>query len=550
MPNKALQNFLHTIKKADKTPTEIKLSLETPEEIKLFLAALREPGNKGIPKITKLDLCKSKFNQKDSKELVEILNTLPQIQTLRLDNCGITDDCSTELANLTHIRSLSLRDNLLGRRPAFNSMLQSLYLDNNTKISPRQVLFSLGLKAKALKTLSLKNCGVTDEDLSLLGRENSKLENLTYLNLYMNNITHVGMEYLSHLKLLKKLDIGRNTGVGNDGIKAIVSLNKLRILYADDCGVGGVGLVYLSQMQLDTVDLSYNPGLKQAWDFVDREPNNTIRTLKLQFCSLNDHHAKALRAQFKALTHFNGANNSMTRVGISELLENHSLVTLDVSTQQLYRKPTATASNKGFYSPRDMTRKRIVQEAKEKIEFLLNAIRKAPALKSVNLEHTGLTDNMLLSLIPEQNDKVRKLRRINGVSCEIQKATLEKQIESKKEAKQLAQAATSSQNSAKKESMVRLGEAAESAPSPVELVDVLAKKEQLIGKLQMEIERLREALGKAKQRIEELKGPEPKADRAKAKPVVPSLVIPEMFRPLEKSLQNKPQETNSSLQPT
>ncbi|WED42291.1 secretion system protein [Legionella cardiaca] len=555
MPNTALKSFLDRIKKTDESHTEVKLVLKTSKQIKSFLAALKDSANIGVQSITELDLSRSELNQEQIIELVAVLNTLPTIHTLRLDHSKITDDFTTELAKLTHVRTLSLKNNSLNRRPAFNANLEALYLDNNTQISSRQVLFTLGLKAASLKKLSLKNCGVTDDALHYL--KDSKLKNLTYLNLYKNNITSQGMESVATLQNLETLNISLNAGVGDDGVKAIQDLDKLRTLRADSCGIGVTGLAHLSQMKLHTVDLGYNPGLKQPWDFANLKPNDTIHTLKLNFCSLNDKHATALRAQFKALTHFNGANNNMTKVGVLELLANQALVTLDVSTQQLYRKPVVTSGNKSFFSTQkvkvETLRKKVVIESKEQIEPLLIAIRKAPALTAIHLEHTGLTDKMLLSLIPERTERLRKLKKLNGEFCKIQKKKLEEQIARKKEEKRLAQIEIIEVSSqVPTQSLVELGPDPDSIPNVATLTALLADKDQLIGKLQKEIERLQGELAKVTQHSESLEKPKHKSSNRDRRQVI----IPAIFQQQPKSSdtkskgkEEKASEATSSNQP-
>lgn len=168
----------------------------------------------------------------------------------------------------------------------------------------------------------------------------------------------------------------------------------------------------------------------------DIRPNHTIRTLLLTFCSLNDNHAKLIVSKFPAATDLNVANNNMTRAGVKTLLSNPIIENLDVSTQSLYAKSTG-ASGTGMISPRIMMKKKeIKQQEKEKAQDLLDTICNTITLKSINLEHTGISSRMLLSLIPDETDHKRYLKKINGVSCKELKPKLEQQIASRKAEKQ------------------------------------------------------------------------------------------------------------------
>ncbi|HAT8180767.1 TPA: secretion system protein, partial [Legionella pneumophila] len=533
----------------NKKQHQVKLVLKTSQDIQLFLSALRDSRNQGVASLSELDLSGTHFTPQELRDLISVLNNTPGIKCLRLDSCGLNDSDTVELSKLTHIKELSLKSNHLKNRPMFNSMLEALYLDYNTELSASFVLFSLSRNVATLKKLSLRNCGVTDANLEYLTRPESKLKNLTHFNLRRNNITHTGVDNIAQLQSLTTIDLSQNTGVGDEGVTRLAPLKQLRTLYLDNCGVGIEGIKAIAKMNLYTVDLSFNPALKKEWGLEEIRPNHTIRTLLLTFCSLNDNHAKLIVSKFPAATHLNVANNNMTRVGVKTLLSNPIIESLDVSTQSLYAKPTGV-SGTGILSPRIMTkRKEIKQQEKERVQDLLDTICNTITLKRINLEHTGITPRMLLSLIPAETDHRRYLKKINGISCKDLKLKLEQQIALRKAEKQTP--------------LSHIVEVGNSKPSDLAFqsgndpeAEVQTKDEHLkdspdekIKTLELENQKLREELAVARKRIFELEKQSLAGSKSKKKPPIPPLAIPVMFQDFTKPAKNQTDDNMDNSKP-
>lgn len=546
MPLTSLKKFLKDIGKDKIKQHQVKLVLKTSQDIQLFLNALRDSRNHGISSLSELDLSNTRFTNQELSDLVTALNNIPGIKSLRLDSCGLKDSDTVELFKLTHIKKLSLKSNYLKNRPMFNSMLEALYLDYNTELSASYVLFSLSRNAAALKKLSLRNCGVTDANLEYLTRPESRLKNLTHFNLRRNNITHQGVDSIAHLQSLTTIDLSQNTGIGDEGVSRLAPLKQLRTLYLDNCGIGAEGIKAIAKMNLQTVDLSFNPGLKKEWGLDDIRPNHTIRTLLLTFCSLNDNHAKLIVSKFPAATDLNVANNNMTRAGVKTLLSNPIIENLDVSTQSLYAKATG-ASGTGMISPRIMMKKKeIKQQEKEKAQDLLDTICNTITLKSINLEHTGITSRMLLSLIPDETDHKRYLKKINGVSCKELKPKLEQQIALRKAEKQSSPPVIIAVEDSKPSDLMIKSGSSSMTEAQTREDGLIASPDEKIKALELENQKLKDELATARKRIFELENQSLSGSKTRKKTSIPPLAIPVIFQDFAKPGKNETDDNISN----
>lgn len=486
MPKMKLQSFIEQVKHQNESSKKVSLSIKTRKGFKSFIDALNDPDNKGVQSITELDLSASNLSMDKIRMLVAALNKHSGIKTLHLNNCKITDELSCELVKLEHVLSLSLKDNLLKNRPMFSTKLEALYLDNNPKLSAKQVLHYLNTYTRNLQTLSMANCNVKDIAFRVLNANRSIFPKLTSLNLRDNHISFVGVNDLVSVKTLTTLDLGNNRYIGSDGIHLLKGLDKLETLYVDSCNVSLPGLVHIAEMNLQTVDLSFNALLANPWEqnFEDIAPNHSVQTMKLMFCGLSDAHVKTLNKSFPETRTLVVANNKLTPKGVVSLLENPHLQSLDVGTHQLYKKP-ALRGNKAKLQA-------LISAEKEKMEPMLEAIRRAPDLTDIHLEGTGLSSKMLLSLIPASGDNGRKLKKINGIPCKKLKRTLEQEIQLKREAKESS-------------TEVVLSELSASPREEIVPQSNLTRKDKRIKQLEAENASLKEALAAAQVEIGRLK---------------------------------------------
>lgn len=422
-----LKAFLRQIKQANSSLETVQLSLKQNGNVKKLLAALNDETNEGCQNISELDLSGSKLTDDDIETLVKTLNKFPNIKTLRLDNCAITDDHTLcHLVELEYVTSLSLKSNLLVQRPAFNKALKALYLDDNPDLKVKSALIRFSTYATKLEILSLNRCKVNDNKLRFLMRDGSHLKTLKQLYLHGNELSSIGINYLKEMKLLEVLDLGRNNQIDSYGV-AQLQCPALRTLNIEGCNLSPSVFESLEAMtKLRTVNLSYNPALK----LYGKEPESSrlkqLKKVKLNFCQLKDHHASLLTVLFPNLTHLEIANNQLTHVGVEDLLTIEHLQSLDVSTNSMFSILSAKAQK----APR--ANKTIAVE-NAKIEELLLSVSQAKELIHINLSSTGLPDDLLPSFIPAEGS-ARKLRSINEIPCVELKDVLKQREEAKKNA--------------------------------------------------------------------------------------------------------------------
>ncbi|MFJ1268677.1 leucine-rich repeat domain-containing protein [Legionella lytica] len=414
-----LKAFLKQIKQDNSSLETVQLSLKQNGNVKKLLAALNNEAYIGCKNISELDLNGSNLANEDIVTLVKILNKYPNIKTLRLDNCNITDDhTSLHLVALEHVTSLSLRSNLLGKRPAFNGNLKALYLDDNPKLNVKVALLRFSTYANQLETLSLNNCKVKDEDLSLIMREGSHLKTLKQLHLHGNKLSVIGVLCLEGMDLLEVLDLGRNNQIGDYGVSKL-QCPALHALNIEGCSLSLNVFESLETLpKLHTVNLSYNPALKLYNKATGPSSLEQIKRVKLNFCQLKDENVPSFIALFPHLTHLEIANNQLTQVGVEDfLLASKSLKAIDASTNPIFSILSAK-------SQKAARANKTIATEKAKLEDLLLSVSQATELTHINLSSTGLTDEMLLKFIPIEGS-ARKLRSINGIACTGLKAVLE-----------------------------------------------------------------------------------------------------------------------------
>ncbi len=412
-----LQEFLTKVTRNDSSLATVRLSLTKRKNITKLLDALQDSKNLGCKNISELDLSGSHFTKEELASLVQALNNLPNITTLRLDRCEITDKNTHDLSLLKHVKTLSLKSNSLGSMALFSLEIIELYLDNNPNINAKMALNRFKSFPHNLQVLSLNQCNVDNHTLVYLMERGSKLRQLRELYLRANTLKYGCMDALRGFNLLTTLDIGDNFNITDLGDELHNECPKLEVLYADHCGLfPGAFKTIVKMAKLHTVDLSCNTRLLKDNSFQDLDLGDVtnfknIRTMKLNGCRLLDQFIPELAQFFPEVVSLGMAQNRLTQSGVESLLKAfQQLRVLDVSTQELYKIP---APQKKTLSPRQ---EQALDARKAVLDSLLQLIRETPELTEINLDGTGLTSEMLLSLIPTKKDQ-RKLAVVNGLPC-------------------------------------------------------------------------------------------------------------------------------------
>lgn len=478
-----LKAFLKQIKQDSSSLETVQLSLKQNGNVKKLLAALNDENNEGSKNISELDLSGSNLVNEDIEALVKALNKLPNIKTLRLDNCRLTDDhTSRHLVELEHVTSLSLKSNCLGKRPAFNKDLKALYLDDNPHLNVKAALLRFSTYAKKLEILSLNRCKINDDDLIFLMRNGSHLKTLKQLHLHENKLSSIGIHSLKGMSLLEVLDLGQNNQVGDYGVGEL-ECPILHTLNIEGCKISPHVFDSLAAMKkLRTINLSYNPALKLYDKDSESRSLEQIKRVKLNFCQLKDDNVPSLIALFPNLTHLEIANNQLTQVGVDDLLTSNNLKALNASTNPLF----SILSAKSQKAPR--ANKTIAAE-NAKLEDLLVSVSQARQLTHINLSSTGLTDEMLSRFIPIEGSS-RKLCSINGIPCA---ELIDVLAQRKEEARKTAMAAQA---------------VASSSASEAEVIEIEAKpsKRAQIKTLKARVKDLETQLARATATIKQLEG--------------------------------------------
>jgi Leucine Rich repeat len=163
----------------------------------------------------------------------DFLNENPQIKTLGLVTCGITDASAKLLARNKTISSLDMSHNLIENDGvialAKNPNLESLNLESNC-------FGTDGVKALAdnesLISLEIGGNVINDEGAIAIAK-NRTIRSLDVAKAY---ITSIGAKALAQNNILKELDISDNK-IGKKGIIALLGSKSIIDLLAVDTGV-------------------------------------------------------------------------------------------------------------------------------------------------------------------------------------------------------------------------------------------------------------------------------------------------------------------------
>jgi hypothetical protein len=179
----------------------------------------------------------------------KVINTLPPdgIDCLRLNVTSLADSedglCDRALSFVGHLKGLSELN--LDRSEATDAGVAHVAeLPNLQNLS----LFSANCNGSALKQIcTLKKLrvfrlsynAIKDENLQYLGG----LTQLEYLNLARTGLTDPGMKYIGKCINLQGLDVSKNPKIGEESLKYVMPLKKLRVLDITGTSISVAGLL-------------------------------------------------------------------------------------------------------------------------------------------------------------------------------------------------------------------------------------------------------------------------------------------------------------------
>ncbi len=190
----------------------------------------------GLANLTELKISGTTVSQENLKTIA----TLPMLQKLTLQSCGITS--ISVLDNAKELVVLDLNNNTIRDISALQSMtqLQELYLQHNTvtdlsALSGATALTKLDVSSNALTSLAplntltgLKWLNAGTNQITDLG-EIGKLSALTYLALNNNKLSSVGN--LSECTTLTELNLATNSLTDISALSALVNVMYLDFSY-------------------------------------------------------------------------------------------------------------------------------------------------------------------------------------------------------------------------------------------------------------------------------------------------------------------------------
>jgi hypothetical protein len=154
---------------------------------------------------------------------------LKGLTVLLLDRSEVSDTGIRQIAGLTNLVYLS----------AFLTPLRGTFLKD---------LRSL----KKLQALALPSIGLQEEELKYL----PEYPALEHLLLSRTNLTAKGLKYIARCAKLRRLDLSKNPGVGDDCIPYIRQMKALRNLAVDDTSITFQGLLQLEGTNFTQLELT------------------------------------------------------------------------------------------------------------------------------------------------------------------------------------------------------------------------------------------------------------------------------------------------------
>ena len=178
-------------------------------------------------------------------------------------------------------------------------------LEINGCDSERYVMKLSKLLPPTLQHVSLTRGKLTDKDMPILAKSFKEMHNLISLNLHSNRITGTGLrslvDGLKSLKHFTTLDLSWNPISVISGLETLVKLTRLRDLKLSLCDITAEALEVLSNLNLNSLDLSLNPVLNSVDGLQLLGRFKSLRQLDIR--GTKSFHGDILMDVLKNLTH-------------------------------------------------------------------------------------------------------------------------------------------------------------------------------------------------------------------------------------------------------
>jgi hypothetical protein len=203
--------------------------------------------------VTELNLAGRRWA--DEAQVTQILDAMPEVNSLTLEGRNMTDALGKLLASLPNLEVLALRDTMVGDRT-----LQQLAENQKLKIIDIRVganLTDVGINAlsqiEMLRAVRLIGCDITDVQISLLIDE---LPELTELDIRSSRgFTLTAIEKIQTKESLRTLKLA-GAEISNEMIGPLANMANLTSLSLQDSDVDDDGLILLTDLPLKSLVLS------------------------------------------------------------------------------------------------------------------------------------------------------------------------------------------------------------------------------------------------------------------------------------------------------
>jgi Leucine-rich repeat (LRR) protein len=187
---------------------------------------------------------------------LKLVASLPELVTIDLYQCHISDEGLSALTGLRKLRSLHIDENDV-KGPGFKHLGALTSLEDLSYSPERGRTLTITshihhlTALKYLKTLALRFCTVGADGLKPIGQM-TNLESLDFLEAEINS---PALEHLKGLTKLRKLDLGGNR-ISDADMVHIGSMTELRYLDVGSGNLTGDGLKHVAKLdRLERIDL-------------------------------------------------------------------------------------------------------------------------------------------------------------------------------------------------------------------------------------------------------------------------------------------------------
>lgn len=318
----------------------------------------------------------------DNRQSLLLLNELPLLESLYVNDCGLGETGAQYLSTLSSITSLGISGNEIGNQGAeyLSRLLSLTWLDvGNNNINWNGAKF-IG-RLSSLNTLHISENHIDDGGVEFI----SRLSSLTSLAASECSIGYKGAGYISYLTSLDSLELGGNE-IGDIGANYISKISSLASLNLSGNGIKDMGAKYISQLSnLTALRMTYNEITEAGARQLARL--SKLTSLRLDSNAIGDKGAEAL-SELSSLTSLSLTRSQIGDDGAVHLSRLSRLSSLSLSYNMIKDRGAEAISRLPLLTELHLDYNRI-----NKFDFVTS-----PVLHALNLMGNHITE-LSLALI-------------------------------------------------------------------------------------------------------------------------------------------------------